>query len=257
MSRAPLAALALLVVASCSSNASPRSGGSSASTQASTSKSPAPTAPPKSTSTAAVCEAAARPPGAVRVTEGSGDVDGDGRPDAIAVYAEGAATSPGPWHLLVTLGGGQGRITATITDAVSGDAAQRTGILGASAITPGRSEALFVSVGSGASATVVGLFAASGCTLSRVAIAPGNAPAQFPIGGAVTHLNGLRCRAQQLEQLSATSVDGITYSTSIQRLVLSGSTLQPEGEAQTGTLAASDPALADFSTLSCPGVTSP
>lgn len=204
-----------------------------------------------------MCEAPQRPTGAVRITEGSGDVDGDGRPDAIVVYADGTAASPGPWHVLVTLGGARGRIAATITDAVPGDPGQRIGLLGASAITPGARQAVFASVGSGASATIVGLFAATGCTLSRLALAPGGGPAQLPIGGAVTHLNGLRCREQRLEKMSATSTDGVTYSTSIQRLALVEGTLQPDGAPQTGTLAASDPSLADFSTLNCPGVSSP
>lgn len=159
--------------------------------------------------------------------------------------------------MLVTLGGGRGRIAAAITDAVQGDGSGRIGLLGASAIAPGRAQAVFAAVGSGVSATVVGLFVARDCTLSRLARAPATGPAQLPIGGAVTHLGGLRCQQQRLEQMSATSTDGITYSTSVQRLVLLDNTLQPDGAAQTGTLAASDPALADFSTITCPGVSSP
>jgi hypothetical protein len=191
------------------------------------------------------------------VTEGTGDVDGDGQKDAITVYAEGSDAAPGPWHVLVTLAGGRGRLDALVTDAVQGDPSQRIGVLGASPILGGPAEQLFIAVGSGSSATIVGIFAPAACSLARLSLAGSTAPAELAVGGTVTHLDGLRCRGGQLERLSALSADGVTYETQLQRLTIRDLELQRIGGPETGTLPADDPALQDFATITCPGVTAP
>ena len=250
--RAASAALLLLVACTSgnSSTASSTSPAPSSTTTTSTTTSTTTTSSPS-------CAADERPANAVRVTDGSADLDGDGAMESVTVYADGSETAPGPWHVLVTLGGGKGRIGAIVTDAPTGDPSQRIELLGAASITGGTSKALFVAVGSGASATIVGLFAAAQCTLTRLALAPSTAPAVFAIGGTVTHLDGLRCRDNQLDKLSATSADGVSYDTKTQRLTIADGALVAVGEPTTAVLRGPNPELQDFASLDCPGVARP
>jgi hypothetical protein len=190
------------------------------------------------------------------VSSGSGDLDGDGQPDGVAVYADGTDTSPGPWHVLVTLGNGKGRVATTVTDAFNGDANQRVAVMGASTISaPG--QVLFTSVGTGASATIVGLFVLQGCALERLSIAPGTEPAQLAVGGTVTHLDGLRCADGGLDRMQATSSDGTTYDTTVQRYAVVGTKLTADGAPTTASIGGADPTLQSFSALDCPGVSLP
>lgn len=250
--RAALAALLLLLA--CSDGGSSTAGSSSSSSSATTTTT---TTTSTTTTTTPVCAADERPSTAVRVTDGSADLDGDGAQESVTVYADGTEAAPGPWHVLATLGAGMGRIGSIISDAATGDANQRIELLGASSIASGPGEALFVAVGSGASATIVGLFAAGLCNLTRLSLAPSTAPAQFAIGGTVTHLDGLRCRDKQLEQLSATSSDGVNYDTKIQRLTIGDGSLIAVGAPVIGTMRGANPDLQQFATLDCPGVVRP
>jgi hypothetical protein len=248
------ASAALLLLVACSNGDS--------STASSTSPSPSSTATTSTTTsttttTSPGCAADDRPANAARVTDGSADLDGDGAMESVTVYADGTDAAPGPWHVLVTLGGGKGRIGAIVTDATTGDPSQRIELLGASSITGGTSQALFVAVGSGASATIVGLFVVAQCTLTRLTLAPSTAPAQFAIGGTVTHLDGLRCRDNQLDKLSATSGDGVSYDTKIQRLTIANGALVTLGEPTTAVLRGPNPELQEFAALDCPGVARP
>jgi hypothetical protein len=250
--RATSAALLLLVA--CSNGDS-----SSASSSSTTTTSTTTTTTSSTTTTTSLpgCVADERPAAAVRVTETSADLDGDGAMESVTVYADGTEAAPGPWHVLVTLGGGKGRIGTIVTDAATGDPNQRIELLGASPIAGGAGETLFVTIGSGASATIVGLFAAAQCNLTRLALAPSTAPAQFAVGGTVTHLDGLRCRDRQLEQLSATSADGVTYDTKVQRLTIGDGALVTVGAPTTAVLRGPNPELQEFATLDCPGVARP
>jgi hypothetical protein len=116
-------------------------------------------------------------------------------------------------------------------------------------------------VGSGASDALVAVFQLVDCTIARLTGPQGQQLSQFPIGGSVTHLDGLRCDGsaggQRLVQLSATSDDGLTYQTSETRLQVVSGHLEPENPPLTDSLDATDDQLQRFSTLDCSGVQAP
>jgi hypothetical protein len=108
----------------------------------------------------------------------------------------------------------------------------------------------FVTAGSGAAAAVVDVYVEGPCGWSR--------QLELPIGGTVTHLDGARCADGALTVLQARSDDGVNYTTSDQRYtVTSGPALVPDGQPTTGSLPASDPALSEYGSLDCPGVSPP
>jgi hypothetical protein len=73
----------------------------------------------------------------------------------------------------------------------------------------------------GASVDVVSLF--RGCDLEPVTV--DGAPATLPIGGTVTHGDGMRCEDDRITVLSATSDDGATYQAKITTYRIDGTTL--------------------------------
>jgi hypothetical protein len=118
----------------------------------------------------------------------------------------------------------------------------------------------FVEVGSGASDSLVGVFQLIGCTLTRLTGPVGTAPSLLPIGGSVTHLDGLRCDGsaggQRLVQLSATSSDGVTYDTKESRFSVQDGKFTATATV-TDRIDARDARLQEFSSLNCPGVQTP
>jgi hypothetical protein len=225
--------------------------GSSASTE---SASPASSGP---------CSGAAVPGSALNVTKADGDFDGDGSTDTLIVYGTGTSSQPSPYHVHMDLGGGHGSADAVIVDAATDDT-QVVKALGGADITAGAGlppdgsgvEA-FVEIGSGASDSLVAVFQFGNCAIVRLTGPQGNAPSNFPIGGSVTHLDGLRCDGtaggQRLVQLSATSDDGVTYTTKETRLTVTGAHFTPDPPI-TDSIPAQDPRLQAFSSLDCPGV---
>jgi hypothetical protein len=119
----------------------------------------------------------------------------------------------------------------------------------------------FVQVGSGASASLVGVFQLIGCSLTRLVGPLGTGASLFPIGGSVTHLDGLRCDGtaggQRLVELSATSNDGLTYDTKETRLQVQGGAFSPIGAPIANSVDGNNPSLQAFSALDCPGVQAP
>lgn len=73
----------------------------------------------------------------------------------------------------------------------------------------------------GASVDVVSLF--SGCDLTPVTL--DGATAALPIGGTVTHGDGMRCDGEDITVLSATSDDGETYQAKATTYRLDGTTM--------------------------------
>jgi hypothetical protein len=202
----------------------------------------------------------------VNVTHADGDFNGDGTTDALIVYGTGTSTQPSPYHVHVELGDGRGAVDATIADAATDDN-QIVKALGGAEITAsaglppdGSGDEAFVVVGSGASDALVGVFQLSDCTIARLTGPQGAGPSVFPIGGSVTHLDGLRCDGsaggQRLVELSATSTDGLTYQTKRTRLIVHSGQFLAE-PAIAGTLDGRDSQLQEFSGLSCPGVQAP
>jgi len=195
-------------------------------------------------------------PGTLQVSTATGDADGDGTRDTVTVFGTGTADDPAPYRVRVALGDGHGAAETAITDAEPG-AGQQVRALGVAI------GLVFVQVGSGASAGVVGMFVLDGCDLARVTAPGSQAPAKFAIGGTVTSLSGLRCEpvsgkgGARLEVLNATSDDGVTYTTSEQSLRVEQHAFVADGPPATGTLQATDAALQSFAILACPGVQSP
>ncbi|HEX4820921.1 MAG TPA: hypothetical protein VFV00_12005 [Acidimicrobiales bacterium] len=212
------------------------------------------------------CSGAAVPGSAVNVTSAHGDFDGDGSNDTLTVYGTGSTSQPSPYHVHMDLGGGNGSVDAAIVDAAT-DSAQVVKALGGAEISAsaglppdGSGVEAFVAIGSGASDTLVGVFQLTSCTLNRLTGPQGNAPSNFPIGGSVTHLDGLRCDGsaggQRLVVMSATSDDGFTYQTKETRLEVAGGHFTPDPPV-TDTIDAQDPRLQAFSSLDCQGVQAP
>ena len=248
---AALAALVVTIalVAACSSN-----GGSSSSTASSGATTAPSTIAPSTTATTAPMACATPPATApastVRATQGRADVDGDGTDDTVTVYGTGTDAAPGPWYVAVDVGGAIGRRQVVIADADPDDANQNIRYLGVA--EAGGAPVVFAVVGSGASATIVGLFQLVGCDLVRVQT-PTKSLVTFTIGGTVTHLNGARCRGgHDLELLQALSDDGTTYSGSSAVAVVAVGALTAEPPTTVASIASAD--LPAYGGLDCPGV---
>jgi hypothetical protein len=202
----------------------------------------------------------------VNVTHADGDFNGDATTDSLTVYGTGTNTQPSPYHVRIELADSHGTIDTVIADAATDDN-QVVKALGGADVSAGAGlppdgsgDEAFVEVGSGASDSLVGVFQLIGCTLTRVTGPVGAAPSLMPIGGSVTHLDGVRCDGsaggQRLVQLSATSNDGITYESKETRLALQDGKFIVTATV-TDTLDAHDSRLQEFSTLNCPGVQTP
>jgi hypothetical protein len=213
------------------------------------------------------CDGLAAPGSAINVTHADGDFNGDNTPDTLTVYGTGTASQPSPYHLQIELGDSKGIVDTAIADAAT-DNNQAVKALGGADITAtaglppdGSGVEAFVEIGSGASDALVGVYQLIGCSLTRLTGPQGSQPSQFPIGGSVTHLDGLRCDGtaggQRLVQLSAKSDDGVTYKTTESRLEVKAGVFSVLGSPITGTLGASDPSLQAFSSVDCSGVQAP
>lgn len=259
---AALLVAALLVASGCSSSSggSARSGASTASSApgGADASSSSTTTPPTTTTTttttattAPACADAPAPAAEVRATTASADLDGDGRADTVTVAGAGSDDQPGPWQIVATLASGHRR-AAPIVDADAVDLRQAVRVLGVAPV--GGTPTAFVVVGSGASTSVVGLFQLVGCDLARVTIG-GTRPATLAVGGTVTHLDGIRCEAGGgLTVLTATSVDGVTYSATQAAATITDGVLQLDRQPPQDLPADQ---LDAYGQLVCPGVQPP
>src|SRR3954447_17702436 len=191
--------LALTPLAACSKD-SPKPATTSVSSSSTSSSSSASLAPlPTTTTTPAGCDGVPPPSSAINVTHAEADFNGDGSADSLTVYGTGSADQPSPYHLQIQLAGSLGAVDTAIADAAT-DNSQVVKALGGADITAsaglppdGSGAEAFVEVGSGASDSLVGVFQLLGCALTRLTGPQGAGPSLFPIGGSVTHLDGIRC----------------------------------------------------------------
>ena len=201
------------------------------------------------------------------MSHADGDFNGDSTTDTLTVYGTGTTEQPSPYHVQIELGDSKGAVDTAIGDAAT-DNNQVVKALGGADITSsagsppdGSGAEAFVQVGSGASASLVGVFQLIECTLTRLVGPQGAQPSLFVIGGSVTHLDGLRCDGtaggQRLIRLSATSEDGVSYQTDETPLQVQDGTFSVLGTPITNTVDSSDPALQSFSALVCNGVQAP
>ena len=109
-------------------------------------------------------------------------------------------------------------------------------------------EEVWMVVGHGASTTVMGLFLRDGCELRAVQIE--GADAQFAVGGPVLLLQGVRCEANRVVHLGATSEDGENFAALDLVYELRGTELVRVDDA-TSTFTADDPELQAYSSFDC------
>jgi hypothetical protein len=121
--------------------------------------------------------------GTLEFTGVAGDFDGDGYSDEMLTYQ----AAPNDWRVRVVFadGGGADAEIAHIDDLIP-----PRPIGGFDADADGADEA-FVTVGAGASTTLVGLFDVANCVITRVGA--GGVPAVFSVGASVGAGSGLVC----------------------------------------------------------------
>jgi hypothetical protein len=122
----------------------------------------------------------------------------------------------------------------------------------------GDGDTVFAVTGSGASVVVVGLFQLVECAISRVSLESGE-PAELPVGGTVTHGDGIRCTRDGdgpgLVRLSATSDDGEHFQTTDVRYRVDGNTLVEVGsDSATLGRGAAGAEIDRYYTIDCPGL---
>lgn len=187
------------------------------------------------------------PPGATDLSEISADADGDGAPDRVVAYRE----ADGNRRVAVELAAGGTAAVDASESSIDGPAP--LSVLGGVDLG-GDGQTVLAVTSAGASVVVVGLFQFVECALARVSL-EGGQPAELPVGGGVTHGDGLACTDESLVRLSATSTDGETFSTTDTRYRVDGNTLVEIGaESATLTRGSDDAELERYSTIDCPGL---
>lgn len=195
----------------------------------------------------AVSEGPIPPAGAADVSEVSADVDGDGAPDRVVAYRE----SDGNRRVAVELAAGGTAAVDASESSIDGPAP--LSVLGGVDLG-GDGQTVLAITSAGASVVVVGLFQFVECALARVSFEAGQ-PAELPVGGGVTHGDGLACTDESLVVLSATSADGETFTATETTYQVDGNTLVELGaESATLTRGGDDAELERYSTIDCPGL---
>lgn len=188
------------------------------------------------------------PTGATDVNEVAVDIDGDGQADRVVGYRR----PDGAGQLAAELAADG---TATV-DAGGGDGAEPLSVLGGLALG-GDGETVLAVIGAGASVTVVGLFQFVECALTPVFL-PSGEPAELPVGGTVTHGDGLACAGSgdslRLIRLTATSTDGETFVTDDTGYRVDGNTaVEVSSDGETLTTGANGSAIQRHYAFDCPG----
>jgi hypothetical protein len=224
----PLVAVALAVgvvacgdddddAATTDTSAAPTTGASTTASSEPTSSTDAPTTAPTTAppTTTDGCPVADRT-GTVEGTA-TGDVDGDGTDDTIEVVH----TDSDEWFLWVTFGSGEGQAMGPVVGSGAIAGAQ---LVGAADVQGDGPAEVFVHVGSGASAAVIGLFTVSGCEV--VPITFDGAPSGFPVGASIGAISGLQCGPEgTIFAYAGASSDGTAYDVTWEELSLEGTEL--------------------------------
>ncbi|HEX4866446.1 MAG TPA: hypothetical protein VFV32_02345 [Acidimicrobiales bacterium] len=208
-----------------------------------TTAAPEVTAGPTTTvSTTPPCGAVSVPATATEVTELEGEVDGDGRPDALRTFLVGDV-----WHLQVEVAAGGGADLDLATSDAGG-----VGLVGGADVDGDGRDEIWARVGSGASATILGLARYDACALVRVTIA--GSPADLPVGGSVGSAAGVECRSSgadaDLSVFSAMHRDESQYDVTTTSYELQGPELVP-GSTSTSSVDAADDAFIRYTSFTC------
>jgi hypothetical protein len=188
------------------------------------------------------CAAVAVPADASGMTELEAEVDGDGQPDVLRTFLVGDV-----WHLQVQVAAGGGAELDLATADAGG-----VGLVGGADVDGDGRDEIWARVGSGASATILGLARYDACALVRVAIA--GAPAELPVGGSVGSAAGIECRSPgvdaDLSVFSAMHRDESQYDVTATEYDLQGAELVP-GTSSTSTVDAADDAFIRYTSFAC------
>lgn len=242
---ASLGALAVTMLA-CGGS-SPTATGVAASTTTTpvvtTAPTPAKTGPSTTVGPAAACPTVPLPGNATYQTTAPGNFDGDGQPDVLRAYQ-----AAGAWHLRAELSAG-GQVDVTVANVGAGDAVKAVGGFD---IDENIIDEAFATVGSGAYAAIVGIWKAGGpCQLNRLTV--NGQPSAFAVGASVGNRSGLRCVARTALQALQTQANntGTQYTGTITNYDVVGSTLVLANTSPPQVVAASDPGLAPYGSLTC------
>lgn len=176
---------------------------------------------------------------------GSGDLDGDGLSDELFTYQAGE----NDWRVRVTFADGGG---ADAGIAQSDDLTPPRPIGGFDVDGDGAEEA-FLTVGAGASTTLVGLFDISACVVQR--ITTGGVAAVFSVGASLGAESGLICPGDgTLRRNFAQRVDQDSFEGGYEEFSVDGTNLIPI-ETVSGLLTSAE--AAQLATLDCGGLTLP
>ncbi len=205
------------------------------------------TLPATTTTVPSACPQAPPPAAdAADATSIGADFDGDGLADVLSTYI---VPSEARWHVRVEFGAG-GSDDVQIVDSNMATPARPIG--GHDVDGDGTNEA-FVTVGSGASAVLVGLYDVAACGLTRITIDAD--PAVFPVGATIGSVSGLACDVVgDLDRLFAQQVAEDEYEGGFEPFTLTGSVLTSGFGDGAGFSAAEAAALAtlDCGTLALP-----
>lgn len=134
---------------------------------------------------------------------------------------DGATTAPGDGAGTAPFGGATTSATPPTSECdeplVGGD------VFGRRDLDADGVDELFVKTGSGASTDIIGVFRVQGCEAVQVTM--DGYPAEFPVGAAVLHIDGLQASSDTLVVYSGTSADGQAFDVTWRRLRLDGSSL--------------------------------
>ncbi|CAN5170631.1 hypothetical protein BH24ACT1_BH24ACT1_10580 [soil metagenome] len=185
------------------------------------------------------------PDGAADLSEVNADVDGDGAEDRVLAYRR----ADGDRRIAVELAtGGTAAVDASASEI---DGPAPLSVLGGVNLG-GDGETVVALTGAGASVVIIGLFQFVECALAQVSFESGQA-VELPVGGAITHGDGLRCVDEGLVRLSATSTDGETFTATETSYRIDGNTLvEIDSQSSTLTRGADDEAINAYYSLDCP-----
>jgi len=197
-----------------------------------------------STARPAMCPLAAIGGGATDITTKPGDFDGNGVSDTLRAYK-----LTGQWHLRVELAGG-----ASGADLIVSGIDPSTGLkaVGGFNLDGNIADEAFAIVGTGASTTLIGIFAFTNCKLVRVT--QNGRETTFAIGASAQRRSGLRCvPGTALQALGAAVMPNTSTPFTASRTIfnLVGSNLVEANISPPETYAATDPMLAPFGRFDC------
>ena len=200
-----------------------------------------------STTTTAAAEACAElpaPVGAEETTTAAVDVDGDGGDDQLVAFRVGE-----DWHLRVEVAAG-GAVDLAM-EIRPGDGVE---VIGGADVDGDGADELWARVGTGASATIVGLARFEDCALDLVRFEDGE-PAELPVGGSVGSPAGLSCEgAPDLTAYAALLGDDDVYDVVVTPYTLSEGVLVA-GAPTTTTVPADDQGVYRYASFACGGLT--